>query len=227
MNDNTNTGNMNLKLNHSLNKKKSLTVSRSKMNTRELALCGLMGGLCAVLMLFRFPLPFMPPFMEFDFSGLIEIIGGFTLGPIAAFAIIFIKILLKILTQGTTSAWTGELQNLILSCAYVLPASLIYYKHKTKKMALIGMTVGTIICAVTAMFTNLYMIIPFYASFAGITLDDILAMCKVVNPLLSSKWNLAFLGILPFNIIKNGSLSILAFFVYKKISKQIKRFIQA
>ena len=48
-----------------------------KLNTKQLTLCGLMGGLSAALMFFRFPLPFMPPFMDFDFSGLVEIIGGF------------------------------------------------------------------------------------------------------------------------------------------------------
>ena len=47
-----------------------------------------------------------------------------------------------------------------------------------------------------------------------------------VNPLLSSKWSLALLGIIPFNLIKNGSLSLLTFLVYKKMSRQIKQFVQ-
>lgn len=199
--------------------------AKAKMTTKEMALCGLMGGLCTVLMLFRFPIPFMPPFMSFDFAGLVEIIGGFTMGPVAAFAIILVKVLLKCLTQGTSSAWTGELQNIILSCAYVLPAVFIYDRHKSKKTAIIGMLTGTVICAVVAVFTNLYMIIPFYATFSGLTVDKIVAMCKAVNPLLSSKWSMALLGIVPFNLIKNGVLSIIAFFVYKKMSRHIKQFI--
>lgn len=200
--------------------------ARTGLNTRELALCGIMGGLCSVLMLFRFPLPFMPPFMSFDFAGLVEIIGGFVMGPVAAVSIIIVKVLIQAMTQGTSSAWTGELQNIMLSCAYVLPAVLIYDRNKSKKTAIGGMIVGTIVCAVVAVFTNLYMIIPFYASFSGWTLDDILAMCQAVNPLLSSKWSLAFLGIVPFNLIKNGVLSLLTFVVYKKISRQIKHFLQ-
>lgn len=202
------------------------THAKTGLNTKELALCGLMGGLCAVIMLFRFPLPFMPPFMDFDFAGLVEIIGGFVMGPVAAVAIILVKVLIKALTQGTSSAWTGEFQNFLLSCAYVLPAVLIYDRHKSKKTAIGGMIAGTVVCAVVAVFTNLYLIIPFYASFAGWTLDDILAMCRAVNPLLSSKWSLAFLGIVPFNLIKNGVLSLLTFIVYKKISRQIKHFLQ-
>lgn len=196
-----------------------------KLNTKQLTLCGLMGGLSAALMFFRFPLPFMPPFMDFDFSGLVEIIGGFTMGPFAALAIITLKIILKILWQGSSSAWTGELQNFMLSCAYVLPAVFIYSTRKTKLRAVIGMSAGTVICAVAAVFTNLYIIIPFYTSLMGIGMDDILSMCRAVNPLLSTELSLALLGIIPFNLIKNGVLSVLAFAVYKKISRHIKQFV--
>lgn len=199
--------------------------SRTRLNTKQMALCGLMGGLCTVLMMFRFPLPFMPPFMDFDFSGLVEMIGGFTMGPIAAFAIITIKVLLKCLTQGTSSAWTGELSNFILSCSFVLPAVLIYGKHKTKKMAVVGMITGTIICSIVAVFTNLYIIIPFYATFMGLSMEKIVAMCAAVNPFINSEWRMALLGIVPFNLIKNGVLSFLIIMLYKKMSRQIKQFI--
>lgn len=196
-----------------------------KMNTKQLTLCGLMGGLSAVLMFFKFPLPFMPPFMDFDFSGLVEIIGGFAMGPFAALAIIIVKIILKIVWQGSSSAWTGELQNFMLSCAYVLPAVFLYHTHKTKLRAVVGMAAGTVICAAVSVFTNLYIIIPFYTSFMGIGMDDILSMCRAVNPLLSSELSLALFGIIPFNLIKNGVLSILAFGVYKKMSRHIKQFV--
>ena len=200
--------------------------SKARLGTKQMALCGLMGGLCSVLMMFRFPLPFMPPFMDFDFSSMVEMIGGFAMGPVAAFAIIVIKLLLKLLTQGTNSAWTGELSNLILSCTYVLPAVLIYNRHKTRKMAVVGMSVGTCLCAIMAVITNLFIIIPFYASFMGLTMDKIIAMCKAVNPFLDSKWSMAFLGIMPFNLIKYGVISLLTVFVYKKLSRQIKHFLE-
>ena len=37
----------------------------SRMKVRTIAFVGLMGAVSAVLMLFRFPIPFMPPFMSF------------------------------------------------------------------------------------------------------------------------------------------------------------------
>ena len=114
----------------------------------------LMGALSAVVMLFRFPLPFLPPFMSFDFTAIVEIIGGFMFGPVAAFLIIVLKILLQLVMQGSGSVGTGELQNLILSCAYVLPAILIYNSKKTKKRGIIGMAVGTVTVSIAAILST-------------------------------------------------------------------------
>lgn len=196
-----------------------------KICVREMTFISLMGALSAVLMLFRFPLPFLPPFMSFDFTAIVEIIGGFMFGPVAAFFIILLKILLQLVMQGTGSFGTGELQNLILSCSYVMPALLIYNSRKTKKRAVIGMAVGTVIVSVAAIFSNLYLIIPFYAKLFGMTLEDIVAMCTAVNPAVTDAFSMALLGIVPFNIIKYGVSSVLTFFVYKHLSRPIKAFI--
>ena len=199
--------------------------SANRARLKKTILCGLMGGLSAVLMLLKVPLPFMPPFMSFDFSGIVEIIGGFAMGPGAAVGIITVKILVKSILQGTGSVWTGELQNFILSCAYVLPAVLIYYRRKTKATAKLGMAVGTVLCAIVAVFTNLFIIIPFYVTVAHLPADAMIAMCTAVNPFITSELGLALWGIIPFNLIKNGVLSLLTFVMYKRLSVHMKHFI--
>lgn len=199
-------------------------MEKNTLKTRNIALIGMMGALAAVLMLFRFPLPFMPPFMDFDFASLPEIIGGFAMGPVAAVFIILVKVLVKLVITGTNSAFTGELQNILLSCAYVLPAVLIYDRKKTKGHAVAGMAAGTFICAAVAIFTNLYMIIPFYVNLFGMSMDGIIEMCQAVNPAIKNPFTLALFGIVPFNLIKNGVASLITYFAYKKISRQIKHF---
>ncbi len=198
----------------------------NKLNLKEMALIGLLGALSAILMLFKFPLPLMPPFLSFELSGLLEIIGGFTLGPGAAILIILVKILVKFVMMGTTSALVGELQNVILSCSYVLPAVWLYDRHKTKKNAVQGMVLGTIVCSVISIFTNLYLIIPFYVTLMGMTWEGIISMCSKVNPLMKDAATMALFGILPFNLIKYGVTSIITFVVYKKISRPMKHFVQ-
>lgn len=197
-----------------------------KLNVKEIALIGIMGGLAGLLMLFRFPLPFMPPFMDFDFSSLPEMIGGFALGPVAAVFIIVVKLLVKLALVGTSSMLTGELQNLILSCAYVLPAVFFYQHYRNKKSAKKGMLIGTLICALTAVFTNLCIIIPFYVNLYGMSMESILQMCASVNPYVTNALMLALLGIIPFNVIKYGATSIITLLVYKKMSPMIKKFIK-
>mgnify|MGYP000553179613 FL=1 len=194
----------------------------ARMKVKKIAFIGLMGAVSAVLMLFRFPIPFMPPFLSFDLSGLMEMLGGFMFGPMAAACIIVVKILLQLVMQGSFSLGTGELQNLILSCSYVLPALIIYHRNKTKKMAITGMAVSTLFVSVMAVFTNLYLIIPFYVKLFGMSMDDIITMCRTVNPAMKNVTTMAVFGLLPFNLIKYGVTSLVTFIVYKRLSRVIK-----
>ncbi len=195
------------------------------MSIQQIALIGLFGALGAVLMIFRFPIPFMPPFMEFDFSGLVEITGGFVMGPVPAFLIILVKVLVQVALQGTRSAMTGELQNVILSSCYVLPAVIIYFHHKTKKTAIAGMITGTVFTSLVAVFTNLFIIIPFYVNLMGMSWESILDMCSRVNPLMSDMITFAIFGIIPFNLFKYGVTSIITYLIYKRVSRPMKIFL--
>ncbi|MCI9312848.1 MAG: ECF transporter S component [Erysipelotrichaceae bacterium] len=197
-----------------------------KLNVREIALIGVLGGMAGVLMLFRTPLPFMPPFMDFDLASLPELIGGFAMGPVAAVCIILVKLLVKLALVGTNSMFTGEISNLLLSLSYVLPAVILYHRHKNKRSAVNGMLVGTILCAIAAVLTNLLLIIPFYVNLYGMSMEDILMMCQAVNPYVSDTLMLALLGIIPFNLIKRGAESLLTLLLYKKISPMLKQFVK-
>ena len=200
--------------------------ARPGVKVKTIAFVGLMGALSAILMLLRFPIPFMPPFMSFDLSGVMEMLGGYMFGPGAAFGIIFVKILLQLVLQGSLSLGTGEIQNLILSSCYVLPAVLLYYKRKTKKRAVAGSAVSTVFVAVVVIFTNLYIIIPFYANLMGKTMEDFVAMCTAVNPMMKDALTMAVFGIVPFNLIKYGATSVVTFLVYKKLSGFIKGIVE-
>lgn len=207
-------------------KQNTATGNKAGIRVKTIAFVGLMGAVSAVLMLFRFPIPFMPPFLSFDLSGVMEMLGGYMFGPAAAFCIIIVKILLQLVIQGTYSLGTGELQNLILSSCYVMPALWIYHRKKTKKTAAAGMAASTVFVSVVAVFTNLYIIIPFYVNLFGMTMDDIISMCTAVNPAMKDAVSMAVLGILPFNLIKYGATSILTFLLYKRLSKFIRGIIE-
>ncbi len=199
--------------------------SKAKMRTKELTFVSLMGALAAVLLVWNFPLPFMPPFMEFDFAGIVEIIGGLMFGPVAAIYIIILKILLKMVMIGSSSIGTGEIQNFILSCTFVLPSVILYTRKKTKKTAIIGMAIGVVLTTIAAILTNLYMIIPFYCNLAGWNMEDIIAMCTETNPIVKDTATFVIFGIIPFNLFKYIVSSAFTVALYKRLSKPIKNFI--
>lgn len=199
---------------------------KRKMNVKKIALIGMLGAIGAILMFFKTPLPFMPPFMDFDFASLPEIIGGFALGPVAAVFIIIVKLLVKLATLGTLTMFTGEISNFLVSCAYVLPAVWIYNRQKTKTSAMHGLVIGIVTCAMVAVLTNVTIIFPFYAKLFNLPLSEIIEMCAAVNPLVTDMFSLVLFAIVPFNLIKYGVASIVTYIVYKKLSVPLKKFIQ-
>lgn len=194
-----------------------------RLSTRNMVRIAILGAIANILLLIRFPLPFMPPFMDFDLSGVPEIIGTFLMGPAAGIIIVVIKLLLKLLISGTTSMYTGELQNLILSISYILPAGLMYRRSATRKTAVIGMAAGTLICAVAAVFSNMYIIIPFYAKLYGLSMEEIIAITQAVNKYVDSEWKFVALGVIPFNLIKGSITTVLIYGTYPFLAHIINK----
>ena len=197
-----------------------------KTNLRRMTLAAVMGAVAFVLIFINFGVPFLSPVAEFDLSALPELIGGFILGPVGAVMIIVVKLGLKLAIQGTESMFTGELQNLILSLAYVLPAVLFYRRHRTKKGAAIGLAIGAVVSVVVAIFTNLYIIFPFYIKLYGMNWDGIVAMFSAVNPWIKDIPTMVAFSVVPFNLISRTITAVLAFVTYKKLSVPLKKMIQ-
>ena len=193
---------------------------------RRITVAGLFGAIAFVLMFFSFGIPVLSPFAEFDLSALPELIGGYVLGPIGAVYITVIKLLLKLLFQGTSSMFTGEVQNLILSISYVLPAILYYRKNKTKKGAIIGLAIGSVISVVMAVITNLYLIFPAYIALYGMNWDGIIEICTAANPMITNIPTFVAFSVIPFNVISRLVSSVIAILVYKKISVPLKKMLQ-
>ena len=194
-----------------------------KTTLRHMTVAGLFGAIAFVLMFFSFGVPILSPFAEFDLSALPELIGGYVLGPLGAVYITTIKLLLKLLFQGTSSMFTGEVQNFILSLSYVLPAILYYRKHKTKKGAVIGLVIGSIVSVVMAVLTNLYLIFPAYIKLYGMNWNGIIEICTAANPMITNIPTFVAFSVIPFNVISRGVSSIIAVLVYKKISVPLKK----
>lgn len=187
-------------------------------DTHFITYTAIFSAMAAVLMLLEFPLMFLAPeFYKLDFSELPVMISTFYLGPVAGVVTELIKIVLKLLIKGTSTAFVGDFANFVVGCAFVLPASMIYHAKPGKKTAGIGLICGTLIMTVFgSAFNGLYLIPKFAQMFGG--LDGIIAMGSKVNGNINSIWTLVFFSVVPFNLIKGVVVSILAFLLYKRIS---------
>ena len=197
-----------------------------KTKLRRLTLAAMMGAIAFVLIFINFGVPFLSPVAEFDLSALPELIGGFILGPVGAVMIIVVKLGLKLAIQGTESMFTGEIQNFLLSVSYVLPAVFYYRRHRTKKGAAVGLAIGALVSVIVAVFTNLYIIFPFYIKLYGMNWDGIVAMFSAVNPWIKDVPTMVAFSVVPFNLISRAITAVLAFFTYKKLSVPLKKMIQ-
>ncbi len=185
---------------------------------KYIATVGVCSALAAVLMLLEFPLLFLAPeFYKLDFSELPVLICTFYLGPVAGVLTEFLKILLKLLFKGTSTAFVGELANFVVGCAMILPATMIYHWKRTKKNALIGLAAGTLMMTVFGSFFNAVYLLPAFAQLFKIPLDVIIGMGTKINGSIRGVTSFVMLAVAPLNLIKGAAVSILTMLLYKRI----------
>lgn len=196
----------------------------------NMAVMGILTAISFVLYAFvKFPLSFMFPFwLEIQFSDLPALLGGFSLGPVAGCIIIVVKCCLKMPMSGTMCV--GELADIIVGIAFVLPASLIYRAHKNRKGAILGMAVGASCAVAMSVLSNWLVLIPFYARTmfgngsyeAG--MNTIVGMISTLySGITVDNFYVYYLplGVLPFNIIRCFLCAIITYFTYKPLSKAL------
>lgn len=193
--------------------------TKPRTSIRYMARVAVLTAIASVLMLLEFPLWFAPGFYKLDVSEAVILMGGFALGPGAAILIEFLKNLINILLNGTTTAYIGEMANFITGCAFVVPAAVIYKYHKNKKSALIGMVAASLSLMVIGSLLNYFVLIPAFSRFYNLPVEDIISMGAAVNPLVTDLKSLVVWAVAPFNLAKGVICSTLAMLLYKRVSK--------
>ena len=174
---------------------------------------------------FEFPLPFLAPsFYQLDFSEIPVLVGAFAMGPVAGAVIELVKILVHLVTKGTMTAGVGDLANFIFGCTFVRPAGIIYRLHnvKSRKHAVMGMAVGTVLTTIAACLMNAFVLLPAYGKAFGMPIKAFIEMGAAVNHSVNSLLGFVALIIVPFNLFKYILVSVIVFFIYKRIRVVLK-----
>ncbi len=143
------------------------------------------------------------PFLTYDPKDIIICIGGFILGPIGAIIISIVVSLIEMITISTTGFY-GLVMNIISTCAFVVPASLIYKTKKNFFGALLALFVGFLSSLIVMTLWNI-IITPLYMNIdRKILIKDFL------------------LYIVIFNMVKTGVNVALVLLLYKPIATGLR-----
>ena len=189
---------------------------------RRAAYIGIFAAMAALLMYFEFPLPFAPSFYEIDLSEVPVLICSFSLGPVAGVVCELVKVILKLLLKGTTTAFVGDFANFVVGCSFILPATIVYHRVKTKKGAVAGMITGTVTMSIFGSFFNAVYLLPAFSALYGLPLDQLVAMGTAVNGMINSVSTLVFFAVVPFNIVKGTVVSLLTTLLYKRVERLLR-----
>ena len=170
----------------------------------------------------KFSLPIFPSFLEIHLDEIPALIAGFAYGPLSGVLVILVKTIVKL--PLTNTACVGECADFIYSMAFVIPAALIYKKHRTIKGAIVSLVIATLIQVVVASTVTTFVMLDAYSMLYHLPKEVILSMCQKINPAIKDL-GLPFLLMvaLPFNALKDAIVVLVTFLLYKRLRLLFKK----
>ena len=191
-------------------------MSQEKRNANamfNLTRCGLLAAMAVILYYIEIP---VVAFYKLDLSTMPAILAGFAMGPVQGAAVVIVKNLVHML--GTSTACVGEMADILMSCAFVIPASLLYRRNKTRKGALRAMLVGGAAMTAAGVLVNYFILIPAYQVLMNLPLEVIIGMGQKVLSFVDSTLKLVIFITAPFSLLKAAVLSGTTYLLYKRVS---------
>ena len=177
-------------------------MKKKSFSVKEMVLIAMLAAIAYVIMtLIRIPVVL---FLKYEPKDVIITIGGFLLGPMAAFITSFVVSLVEMVTVSDTGP-IGALMNLLSTCSFACTASLIYKKRHTLAGAIGGLLVGAVVM-VGAMILWNWLITPLYMGVER----------SVVEGMLLTAF-------LPFNLLKAGLNTALVLVLYKPLVTALRK----
>ena len=178
--------------------------THSRANTQKLTSLGMLTAIAYAVMLMSKALPQISGFLQLDLKDTVICIGGFVFGPVAAATISIVVAVVEMFTVSDTGI-IGLIMNVLATCVFCCTAAFIYKRNHTKKGAVIGLTLGTILLTLVMMLWN-YLITPLYM--------------RVSREMVAGMMMGVFM---PFNLIKGGLNMALILLLYKPVVTALRK----
>ena len=177
-------------------------MQKKLFSVKEMVLIAMLAAIAYVIVTFiRIPVVL---FLKYEPKDVIITIGGFLLGPLAAFVTSLVVSLVEMFTISDTGP-IGALMNLLSTCSFACTASLIYKKRHTLSGAILGLLLGSVVMVAAMLLWN-WLITPLYM---GV---DRSAVEGMLIPMF-----------LPFNLLKAGLNSALVLVLYKPLVTALRK----
>lgn len=198
--------------------------SKKIFTTRKLVVMALLSAIAIVVFCFvEFPIPMLlPSFLKFDPSNVITLLAGFALGPIEGVIVCLIKNIVHVVIKGMgTTMGIGDIFDFVSGATFVLTASLIYRRKKTKKNAVIGCFIAALVMALVSLPLNYFIVYPIYFKAYGGE-AAILSMYQKILPETKNILQALCIFNFPFTLAKGIICSLITMLIYKPLSPILK-----
>lgn len=185
-------------------------------HSKKIALTGVLAAMSAIL--YMFPTFYIFPmfkWLEIDFSDVPALFAAIVISPLVGLAVVAIKVIVHLPFSSTM--WTGELSNFLISGVFVLVMGLIFHKQSDQKERTIISTcvVSSMFQIVTAAIVNYFIMVPFYSMAMNFDFATI-----------GGKEFYIYAGVLPFNAIKDVVTCIVFCLVYKYVRPHLSKILR-
>jgi len=178
---------------------------KRKIDTKKMVLLAMFAAIAFLLVsLVRIPVLPAAPFLKYEPKDVVITVGGFLLGPAAAFVISLLVALVEMVSISETGI-IGCLMNLLSSACFACAAAIVYKKKHSISGAIGGLLLGSAAMICTMLLWN-WLITPFYM---GYPRDVVAGMLIPV--------------FLPFNALKAGFNSALTLMLYKPLVSALRK----
>ena len=177
-------------------------MQKKLFSVKEMVLIAMLAAIAYVIVaLVRIPVVL---FLKYEPKDVIITIGGFLLGPLAAFITSLVVSLVEMVSISDTGP-IGALMNLLSTCSFACTAAFVYKKRHTLSGAILGLIFGSVVMVVAMLLWN-WLITPLYMGVERSAVEGMLI------PMF-----------LPFNLLKAGLNSALVLVLYKPLVTALRK----
>lgn len=188
--------------------------------TRKLVLIAMLAAISFILMIFpQFPLIPAADFLKVEFSIIPILVGLYLFDLPAAFLILILRSVLKLLLNNEgINTWIGLPLNIVAVGSFLLIFAIFFKKDSGTRAYVTGSVLATLVMTAAMVVANFVYAIPLYAKFAHFDINKIFG---------ASKYLMAM--VVPFNLLEGAIFSVSCAIIFvaiksilENMSKKIK-----